>query len=194
MSETAATAADTSGVASRIVMATASAQLVAFALSPEAWAVLIGAGGGWLLGFFSDLGREELRARRARKVAALLIYSELTTNLAAVSALRKYGVWSTERIHREAWEAQGAALLYGANLDRAGRLSQAYSSLEDVAFIATEEGRDFTQGEDAEFLDSTLVALIYDGMREVGPLSGLPREEVERRVQASKRVTLGPQA
>jgi hypothetical protein len=76
-----------------------------------------------LLGFLSEFGYGEFRARRARKTAALLIYGELTGNLAAVSALRKFGVWTTERIHRSAWEAQGAALLYRADVDRVGPMS-----------------------------------------------------------------------
>lgn len=162
-------------------------------LSPAATAALIGAAVGWLLGFLSDFAREELRARRARRVAALLIYGELTSNVAAVSALRKHGVWSTERIHRTAWEGQGAALLYRADIDRVGHLSQAYSSLEDVAFLVAEgKARNFTRGEDAEFLDDTLMPFIYAGMREVGPLAGINEEEVERRIQASVRATQGP--
>jgi hypothetical protein len=161
-------------------------------LPPEAWAALIGASAGWALGFLTDLGREELTARRARKVAALLIYGELTTNLAAVAALRKYGVWSTERIHRAAFEAHAAALLHGANLDRVGHLTQAYNALEDVAFLVGEGGRDFRRGDDADFLDSTLVPLIYGGMREVGPLAGLEPDEVEKRIEASNRASRGP--
>jgi hypothetical protein len=93
-------------------------------LTPEVWAVLIGVAAGWLLAFLTDLGREEWRARRARKVAALLIYAELTSNLAAVGALRKFGVWTTER--------------------------------------------------------------------EVGPLAGLSRDEVEARIAASDRAMRGP--
>jgi hypothetical protein len=168
-------------------------------LTGEASAALIGAGVGaglgWVLGFLSDFAREALGARRARKIAALLIYGELTSNLAVVSALRKYGVWSTERIHRSAWEAQGAALLYGADMDRVGRLTQAYNALEDVGFLVGEEnGRDFTKGSDAEFLDDTLVPLIYGGMREIGPLAGLAAHEVEERIGAADRATRGPTA
>jgi hypothetical protein len=165
---------------------------VVIALAPEMWAALIGAAVGWLLGFLSEFGADEFRARRARKTAALLIYGELTGNLAAVSALRKYGVWTNERIRRSAWEAQGAALLYRANVDRVGRMSMAYNSLEDVAFLVTDEGRDFTRGDDADFLDTTLVPFIYEGMREVGPLADVAKDEVEKRIDASKRLTQGP--
>jgi hypothetical protein len=157
----------------------------------EAWAALIGAAVGWFLGFLSESVTEALRHRRARRVAALLIYGELFSNLAAVSALRKYGVWSTGRIHRSAWEAQAPALLYRSNVDRVGKLSIAYNSLEDVSFLATDESRDFTQGDDAEFLDDTVVPVIYQGMREVGPLTGLKAAEVEQRIAASKRLLEG---
>ena len=172
--------------------------MIASVFTPEATAALIGAAVGaclgWALGFLSESLREWSRARRARKVAALLIYGELTSNLAVVSALRKFGVWSTERIHRSAWEAQGAALLYRSSMDRVGRLTQAYNALEDVAWMVGDksQGRDFTSGDDAEFLDSTLIPLIYNGMREVGPLAGLARTEVEERVAFSERETRGP--
>ena len=93
------------------------------------WGVLAAIVFGWLLAQADDHRREESRARRARKVAALLIYSELTSNIALVSALRRYGVWSSEeRIHRTAWETQGASFLHGGNLDRAGHLTHAYNS------------------------------------------------------------------
>lgn len=153
--------------------------------------VLLAVVGGWLLGFLTDYGREELRARRAKKVAALLIYGELTSNIAAVSALRRYGVWSTERIHRSAWEAQGEALLHGANLNRVGHLTQAYNALEDVAFLVTEEGRDFTKGEDAQFLDTVLIPLIFDGMREVAPLTGEPEAAIAERLASAERAGQG---
>lgn len=51
-------------------------------------------GVGFVIAFVGDLVRAEFQARSERKVAALLIYGELTSNLAAVSALRKFGVWS----------------------------------------------------------------------------------------------------
>jgi len=161
-------------------------------VSPEATAALLGAAGGWILGFFTDLARSEMLARRARRVAALLVFAELTTNIAAVSALRKFGVWSTARIHRSAWEANGAALLHRASLDRTGHLAQAYSSLEDVGFIAGESGRDFTSGDDADFLDEVLMPLIFDGLREVGSLAGVEKAEVESRIATSKRAMQGP--
>lgn len=157
------------------------------------WGVLLGIVIGWLLAQAGDYWREQLRATRARKVAALLIYSELTSNIAIVSALRKYGVWSSEeRIHRTAWETQAASFLHGGNLDRAGHLTQAYNSLEDTAFLATEQGRDFTTGGDAEFLDATLFPLMYVGLREVGPFAGVSETDTEDRIAASKRATVGP--
>jgi hypothetical protein len=155
------------------------------------WGVLIGIVLGWLLAQAGDYWREELRARRARKVAALLIYSELTSNIATVSALRRLGVWTTKRLHRGAWETQGAAFLHRGNLDRAGRLTQAYNSLEDVGFLASEKDRDFTTGGDAEFLDTTLFPLMFGGMREVGPVAGISSNEIENRISASERATKG---
>jgi hypothetical protein len=97
-----------------------------------------------------------------------------------------------ERVHRSAWEAQGPAVLHGGSIDRAGRLTMAYNALEDVGFLMTEEGRDFTTGHDAEFLDSTLVPLMYEGLREVGSLADVAPDEIENRIQESKRATLGP--
>jgi hypothetical protein len=155
------------------------------------WGVLIGIVLGWLLYQAGDYLREELRARRARKVAALLIYSELTSNIAAVSALRRVGVWSTDRIHRRAWETQGAAFLHRGDLDRVGHLTQAYNSLEDVGFLASEKDRDFRIGGDAEFLDTTLFPLMFGGMREVGPVADVSSEEIEDRISATIRATKG---
>jgi hypothetical protein len=62
-----------------------------------------------VLGLLSELGLDSRRARRARRVAALLVYSELTTNLAGVSALRKFGVFDEHTFHRSAWEANAPA-------------------------------------------------------------------------------------
>jgi hypothetical protein len=105
-----------------------------------------------------------------------------------VSALRRLGVWSIERIHRGAWETQGAAFLHRGDLDRAGHLTQqAYNSLEDVGFLASEKNRDFTTGGDAEFLDTTLFPLMFGGMREVGPVAGISSNEIENRISASER-------
>lgn len=142
---------------------------------------------GWVLGFSSDFLREHVAAKRARKTAALLIYAELTSNLAVVGALRKFGVWSTDRIHRSAWEAQAPALLYGADMNIVGHLVQAYNALEDVGFLVNEGGRDFTQGHDAEFLDDSLIPLIFAGMREVGPRAGVTAAAIAERIESSSR-------
>jgi hypothetical protein len=163
------------------------------ALSSEAVAALIGAGGGWFLGFLSELVWDVRRSRRARRVAALLVYAELTINHAAVSALRKFGLLDEHSIQRSAWEGQAPALLYGANLDRAGRIHQAYSTLEDIAWLARDEGRDFTSGEDAEFLDG-LIPLLVTGMQEIAPLAGVSSKEIDRRMELSKQLREGDPA
>jgi hypothetical protein len=145
---------------------------VVAAISTDAYVGLLGVGVGFVFGFFGDLARTELQARSDRKVAALLVYGELTSNLAAASALRKFGVWTAERIHRSAWEGHGHALLFRGDSERAGRIVMAYNTLEDVDFLASDRKLDFTQGSDAAFFDSTLVPVIY-GPARVGP----PRQD-----------------
>jgi hypothetical protein len=162
-------------------------------LSPEAFAALIGAAGGWVLGFLSEFVWETVRSRRARRVAALLVYAELTINLAAVSALRKFGLLDEHSIKRSAWEAQAPALLYGADLNRAGRITQAYSTLEDIAWLARDGGRDFTTGEDADFLDG-LIPLLYAAMDVIGPLAGVSQTELDRRAAMTKELRERPDA
>lgn len=166
--------------------------MILAAVSSDAVVGLVGVAVGWLLGFGSDSIRAELRGRSERRKAAQLIYGELTTNLGAVSALRKYGVWADERIHRSAWDAHGSAFLHRGNIERVGRLSQAYASMEDIGFMAQEEDRDFTKGHGAEFLSDVLIPFIYAAMREAGKLAGLSEEEAERRIEESRRLTHEP--
>jgi hypothetical protein len=61
-----------------------------------------------------------------------------------------------------------------------------------VAFTAQETDRDFTKGDDAEFLDDTLLPFIYAGMREVGPLAGVNPREIEERIAAVDRASRPP--
>jgi hypothetical protein len=151
-------------------------------LGPEAVAALLGAGGGWILAFFSELALDIRRARRARMIAALLIYGELTENYAALSALRAHNVWSRGEatFRRAAWTGSGPALLDGGDINRAGKLTMAYSVLEDIAWLAQDPARDFSRGEDAKFLDDQL-PWVREGLREVARLTGLSNQELDRR-------------
>jgi len=161
--------------------------VIAFTLAPEATAALIGAAvgsvGSWGLAWTTDVAR----ARRDRKTAALLIATELTVMGAAISALRATNTVSPPLpdLRRPLWEAHGKALLYGADLSRAGVLERAYSASADVAAISAEPDRDFTDGFAAKMAD-TAVEEVIKALRVVLLLAGLPAREVARRTAGAQ--------
>jgi hypothetical protein len=163
--------------------------IVAVTLSSGALAALLGAAvgslGSWGLAWVTDI----FRARRERRVAALLVLTELTSIGAALSALRRLGVATPPlpKFSRPLWEANGTALLYRADLIRAGRIARAYSAAADIAAICEEPGRDFTQGSDADLAD-TVHEEVLGALREVMRLAGLPKEEVDHRMREVRKM------
>jgi hypothetical protein len=154
----------------------------AITLGPGGTAALLGAAGGWLLAETTQSLRAWWRNRTARETAAKLVYAELGHNLAALSALREHGQWilaSTPR--RAAWEAHGAALVRGRRIEEVGTISMGYSAVDDVALLVADGESDFTQGEDARWLDERM-KVVAQALRQLGTLMGLSLEEIEDRL------------
>jgi hypothetical protein len=105
-------------------------------LPAEAVAALIGAGVGWLLGGVTSVGLRDIEKRSTRKIAARLIYAELTVNASKVETLLGTGAWATGPLDHSAWEAHRADLLYRGSEQRLVRLARAYSNIDDVEYLA----------------------------------------------------------
>lgn len=167
---------------------------VADLLTAEATAALLGAAigvlGGWGLGLITDV----FRARRDRRVAALLIATELVPIASALSTLRVTGLPMPPLpgIARPLWEAHGKALLYGGDLGRAGVLNRAYSTASEIAVFAQEpSGRDFTTGSDAKLVDDAFEEALA-ALTEVLTLARLPNAEIENRIGAMRHRHANP--
>jgi hypothetical protein len=160
---------------------------VAVTLTPEAFAALLGAGigaiGAWSLALLTQIVRDSRAARRERKIAALLVLTEITRSAAALGALRGAGVVLPPLPvpPQTIWEANGRALLYGASVERAGTIERAYSSVGEVGSLLADPGRDFTEGSDAALVDQALEE-VFRAMRLVIQLAGLPAAEADRRI------------
>jgi hypothetical protein len=155
-------------------------------LSPEATAALLGAAvgvlGSWGLAALTSM----LAARRERRVAALLITTELTTVVAALSMLRAYGIVTHPfpSAWQSLWQQHGKALLYGADLGQAGTFATAYSRVGDVAALCSNaRGHDFTTGTDAEIADGAFDEALR-ALDAATRLSGqLTKAEREKRIE-----------
>lgn len=106
-------------------------------LSSETAAALIGAAGGWILGTATYFGQRMIEGRSARKIAARLVYAELTANMAKVETLVNHGYFEGSSLETSAWEKHRSELLYGASEETLDRLARAYAVLRDVAYLAT---------------------------------------------------------
>jgi hypothetical protein len=86
--------------------------IIAVALSSEALAALIGAAVGSVGSWGLAVVRDWSQARRDRRVAAMLVLTELSAIGAATSALRRLGVVSPPfpQLARPMWESYGSAL------------------------------------------------------------------------------------
>jgi hypothetical protein len=162
----------------------------AITLGPGATAALLGAGGGWLLAETTQSLRAWWLNRTARETAAKLVYAELGHNLAALSALREHGEWILASTpSRAAWEAHGAALVRGRRIEEVGTISMGYSAVDDVALLVADREFDFTQGDDADWLDQRM-KVVAQALRQLGVLMGLTLEEIEDRL-ADEEATAG---
>jgi hypothetical protein len=166
--------------------------ILAVTLTPEAFSALLGAGvgvvGAWGLGAVTGWRA----ARRDRKIAALLVLTEIGRNLSALGALRSVGAAlpPLREPRQTIWEANGRALLYGADLRRAGIIERAYSTVGEIGTLVDDPGRDFTTGDDAALADRALEE-VFAALREVSRLAGLPRAEAERRIEAMRAMPPG---
>jgi hypothetical protein len=140
-------------------------------MSPEAVAALVGAAGGWVLGFGTDMVRTERELRRQRKVAAQLVYAELVINMATVIAFRDSGSWSSNGMRRHAWDSHASALLHRAKENRVVRLARAYSALEDVQFLA-EHPEPTSPIAQLAYLNDSL-EIVNGGLKVVSSLAGV---------------------
>lgn len=169
---------------------------LAVTLTPEAFSALLGAAvgvvGGWGLSVVTDAVRNWRSALRDRRIAAILILTEVGRNLSSLGALRATGAVLPPLLERRQtiWEANGRALLYGADLRRAGVIERAYSTVGEIGTLVDDAGRDFTTGDDAAVVDRALEE-VFAAFREVSALAGLSTAEADRRIEAMRAMPPG---
>jgi hypothetical protein len=146
-------------------------------VSPEVVAALSGAVVGAGVALVGQLGLSLVGARRARKVAARVIYAELTVALGEASTAISFGEWPspTGLARRSAFETYGVNLAGGRGIMRIAFVAEAYSALDDLGWLSRKKAL----AADDESQD--LIRIVRAGLYEAGRISGLSDRELKTR-------------
>lgn len=150
------------------------------AISQETTIAVLGVALGVVLGYVLQVATSWLSSRRARHVAADLIYAELVGNLAEASAALATGVWTGihKGARRSVWEAQSSHLpsLWRRRPHDLGKIATAYNRVDDVAYMA-DKGM-IVPGDG--LLDDYLPE-VEAGLYDVGRIAGYSDADLEAR-------------
>lgn len=148
------------------------------ALTAEGAAAIYGALAGGAIVIVSQLAGVLFTSWRARRVAATLIYAELTTNYANASAAVNHLGWPSSRpeADRAAYDAHGARLLRPWHRPHdLGAIAGAYSRVDDIAWLESQDGIEPADDYSEYLLDIQL------GVYVAGLAAGYDREDLRLR-------------
>jgi hypothetical protein len=148
------------------------------AVSGEATAAILGAVAGGGIALLAQAAVGSFGAWRARRVAAQVIYAELTSNLATVVPAIDGAGWSSTKPEalRAAWDTYGARLLLPwHHAHDVGAIASAYNRVDDVAWLAVNDWISKEQDYSPHLRD------IYVGLYLVGRAAGYSDRELAAR-------------
>ena len=127
------------------------------------------------------------RSRTTQRTAARLVYAELERNSAAVAFYRAVGTWPAATTSHTAWNSHSETLARDRQTAIFQTVSQGYSALENLAYIAGEEA---LSTQDTARLVEENVGWLRDALRSIGRVAQIPDDQLAGTVRRLQITTI----